>query len=53
MTNGLTPETLSQLFVDSAASVEQAIAEALAVYGPRARIAVVPKGPYVLPVVAA
>ena len=53
VTNGLTPETLSQLFVDSAASVEQAIAEALAIYGPRARIAVVPKGPYVLPVVAA
>jgi hypothetical protein len=33
--------------------VEQAIAEALVEYGPNARIAVVPKGPYVLPVVAA
>jgi lactate racemase len=53
VTTGLTPDVLSQLFVDSAPSVEQAVAEALATYGPSARIAVVPKGPYVLPVVAA
>ena len=53
VTTGLSPEVLSQLFVDSAPSVEQAVAEALATYGPSARIAVVPKGPYVLPVVAA
>jgi nickel-dependent lactate racemase len=44
---------LSKLFVDSAPSVEQAVADALAVYGPNARVAVVPKGPYVMPVVAA
>ena len=46
-------EAMKGLFVDSVASVEQAIAEALVEYGPSARIAVVPKGPYVLPVVAA
>jgi lactate racemase len=53
VTTGLSPDVLSKLYVDSAPSVEQAVSEALAVYGPRARIAVVPKGPYVLPVVAA
>jgi hypothetical protein len=44
---------MTNLFVDSVPTVEQAIAEALAEYGSNARIAVVPKGPYVLPVVAA
>ena len=29
-------------------SVEQAVADALAEYGPQATIAVIPKGPYVL-----
>jgi lactate racemase len=53
VTTGLSPDVLSTLFVESAPSVEQAVAEALSEYGPRARIAVVPKGPYVLPVVAA
>jgi lactate racemase len=53
VTRGLSPETMRDLFVDSVPSVEQAIAEALVEYGPSARIAVVPKGPYVLPVVAA
>jgi nickel-dependent lactate racemase len=53
VTRGLSPEVMRSLFVDSSPSVEQAIAEALADYGPNARIAVVPKGPYVLPVVAA
>jgi hypothetical protein len=43
---------MTNLFVDSAPTVEQAIAEALSEYGPNACIAVVPKGPYVLPVVA-
>ena len=52
VTRGLSPEIMTNLFVDSAPTVEQAIAEALAEYGPNARIAVVPKGPYVLPVVA-
>ena len=53
VTSGLSPAVLASLFVDSAASVEHAVADALADYGPAARIAVVPKGPYVLPVVAA
>jgi lactate racemase len=53
VTRGLSAETMKSLFVDSVPSVEQAVAEALVDYGPNARIAVVPKGPYVLPVVAA
>jgi len=52
VTHGLTPEVLNKLFVESAPSVEQALAESLVEYGPAARIAVIPKGPYVLPVVA-
>lgn len=52
VSDGLPPETLSKLFVESAESVESAIGEALAEYGPDARIAVVPKGPYVLPALA-
>ena len=53
VTTGLSPEVLAELYVDSSPSVESAVAEALAEYGPNARVAVVPKGPYVLPVVAA
>jgi nickel-dependent lactate racemase len=52
VSDGLSPATLESLFVESAPSVEQAVAESLAEYGPTARIAVIPKGPYVLPVVA-
>jgi lactate racemase len=52
VTDGLPPETVNSLFVESAASVESAVAEALAEHGSNARVAVVPKGPYVLPVVA-
>ena len=33
------------------ASVEGALADSLADYGPDAQVAVIPKGPYVLPVV--
>jgi hypothetical protein len=32
--------------------VEQAVAASLAEYGPSAKVAVIPKGPYVLPYVA-
>lgn len=46
-------EALRQCHVEPAASVEQAVAECLAEYGPQARVAVIPKGPYVLPCVAA
>ena len=45
---GLPPETLRQLFVEPAASVEAAVAAGLREFGPDATIAVIPKGPYVL-----
>jgi len=48
VTDGLAAETIDSLFVESAPSVEQAVAESLAEYGPTATIAVIPKGPYVL-----
>lgn len=53
VSDGLAPERLGELFVDVAASVEDAVAESLQEYGSEARIAVIPKGPYVLPSVAA
>jgi nickel-dependent lactate racemase len=51
VSDGLSAETLNSLFVESAPSVEQAVAESLAEYGAAAQIAVIPKGPYVLPAV--
>jgi nickel-dependent lactate racemase len=48
VSDGLPPEVLRRLFVEPAASVEAAVADALAEYGPDATIAVIPKGPYVL-----
>ncbi len=48
VTEGLPRETLQRLFVESAPSVEDAVAECLARYGSNATIAVVPKGPYVI-----
>ena len=51
VSDGLTAERLGELFVEAAESVEDAVASALEEYGPDARIAVIPKGPYVLPVV--
>ena len=48
VTHSQGPEVLNRLFVESAPSVEQAVAESLAEYGPEATIAVIPKGPYVL-----
>jgi len=52
VSDGLPAETLDKLFVRSAVSVEAAVAESLAKYGPNATIAVIPKGPYVLAQVA-
>jgi nickel-dependent lactate racemase len=52
MTDGLPPDTLRRCFVEPAESVEKAVAASLAEYGPAASIAVIPKGPYVLPCVA-
>ena len=52
VSHGLPSETLERLFVASAPSVEQAVADSLNEYGADARIAVIPNGPYILPVVA-
>jgi hypothetical protein len=38
--------------VEPAPSIEEAVAASLAEYGPKAKIAVIPKGPYVLAQVA-
>lgn len=48
ISDGLPASELNQLFVESAPSVEQAVEDSLAQYGPDATIAVIPKGPYVL-----
>ena len=52
VSDGLPAETINALFVESAPSIEAAVADSLAEYGPNARIAVIPKGPYVLAQVA-
>lgn len=51
-TEGIPAETLSQCFVTPIPSVEEGIRLALDKHGPQARIAVIPKGPYIIPVVA-
>jgi len=48
VSDGLPADTLNRLFVESVPSVEQAVSESLAEYGPQATMAVIPKGPYVL-----
>jgi nickel-dependent lactate racemase len=48
VTDGLSAEVLNGLFVESAPSIETAVADSLAEYGPQATMAVMPKGPYVL-----
>jgi nickel-dependent lactate racemase len=50
VTEGLPAARLAELFVEPAASVEAAVTESLAEYGPEAKVAVIPKGPYVMPV---
>jgi nickel-dependent lactate racemase len=52
VSDGLSAEVLRRCHAEPAASVEQAVADSLAEYGPEARVAVIPKGPYVLPYVA-
>jgi nickel-dependent lactate racemase len=52
VSHGIAPETLRRCYVEPVATVEKAVADCLSEYGPRARIAVIPKGPYVLPYVA-
>jgi nickel-dependent lactate racemase len=53
VSDGLPADVLASCFVEPVASVEVAVADSLADYGPEAQIAVIPKGPYVLPVVGA
>jgi len=53
VSHGLPAETLRRCYVEPAATVEAAVADSLAEYGPAARVAVIPKGPYVLPYLAA
>ncbi|MCE9565888.1 MAG: nickel-dependent lactate racemase [Planctomycetes bacterium] len=48
---GLSDATLRLCQVEPASSVESAVAESLAEYGSAAKLAVIPKGPYVLPYV--
>ncbi|MBY0232804.1 MAG: nickel-dependent lactate racemase [Gemmataceae bacterium] len=51
-TGGLDADTLRHCRVEPAASVESAVGESLREHGPSARVAVIPKGPYVLPCLA-
>ncbi len=53
VSDGLSAEMLRKCSVEPAASVEEAVADCIAAYGPGTRIGVIPKGPYVLPYVAA
>ena len=50
VSDGVADDVLARCFVEPAATVESALADSLADYGPEARVAVIPKGPYVLPV---
>jgi nickel-dependent lactate racemase len=49
VSDGLPATVLERFFVEPAASVEEALRDCLEVLGPGARVAVVPKGPYLLP----
>lgn len=52
VSQGLAADVLRKCHAEPAASVEQAVADCLQEYGPQAKVAVIPKGPYVLPFVA-
>jgi lactate racemase len=49
VTDGLPADVLRKCHVEPATSAEAAVAAALSVAGPAAKLAVIPKGPYVLP----
>jgi len=51
VTDGLPADVLRKCCVEPVSSVEQAVADSLKEYGPSAKLAVIPKGPYVLPYV--
>jgi len=48
VSDGLPAATINRLFVESAPTVESALADSLAEYGEEGTVAVIPKGPYVL-----
>lgn len=50
-TEGISAEQLSRCFVTPIPSMEEGIRQAIEKHGFRSRIAVIPKGPYVMPVV--
>jgi nickel-dependent lactate racemase len=52
VSQGLDAATIRKCHAEPAATVEQAVTESLAEYGPGAKVAVIPKGPYVLPYVS-
>ncbi|MFO0892730.1 MAG: nickel-dependent lactate racemase [Isosphaeraceae bacterium] len=52
VSDGLPAERLARCFVEPATSVEAALADSLLDYGAEAQVAVIPKGPYVMPVIA-
>ena len=52
VSDGLPADVLRRMYVDTAPSVEAAVAAALERHGPGATIAAIPKGPYVLAEVA-
>ncbi len=52
VSGGLPADVLRRCRVEPVDSVEQAVSDSLAEYGPDATLAVIPKGPYVLPVLA-
>ena len=52
VSDGLSADILRRCHVEPAATVEQAVTESLKEYGRNAKVAVIPKGPYVLPYVA-
>jgi lactate racemase len=49
-TEGIAAHTLARCFVTPVSSAEEGLARALTKHGPAARLAVIPKGPYVVPV---
>jgi nickel-dependent lactate racemase len=53
VTQGIPAQTLRRCYVEPAESVESAVADCLEEYGSKARIGVIPKGPYVLPYLVA
>ena len=52
VSEGISDDVMGRLFAAPAPTVEAAVSDALAVHGPGATVAVIPKGPYVIPYIA-